>query len=279
MLLISKAFRPARVVARHDLGGRLLREHAEDGWDVLCLPAIAEKDETFRRAGEALWPEKYPLPVLEKIRVAIGSAAFISLYQQRPSAAEGAVFQRSWWRTYSEPPTDLKRIIFSVDTAFKTGAENDYTVCTVWGVTVNAFYLLHLWRQRVEFPDLKRKLVTLAADWSPSSILIEDKASGQSLIQELRAGTTLPVKPIKVEHDKLTRAHAVTPLIEAGKVYIPESAPWRKTLLDETASFPNGQYDDICDSTTQALNFLRAPREPGIFAWYRPEVEIGAAAA
>ncbi len=183
------------------------------------------------------------------------------------------MFQRSWWRTYSEPPPEFKRIIFSVDTAFKTSAENDFTVCTVWAVTVNAFYLLHLWRQRVEFSDLKRKLIALAADWNPSNILIEDKASGQSLIQELRAGTTLPVRPVKVEHDKLTRAHAVTPLIEAGKVLIPESASWRGDFLDECAAFLNGQFDDSVDSVTQALNFLRAPREPGIFAWYRQERE------
>jgi predicted phage terminase large subunit-like protein len=242
----------------------------------LCLPAIAEKDETFRKEGHALRPEKYPLPVLEKIRTAIGSAAFISLYQQRPSAAEGAVFQRAWWRTYSETPAEIKRIIFSVDTAFKTGAENDFTVCTVWGVTVNAFYLLHLWRQRVEFLDLKRKLISLAADWNPSNILIEDKASGQSPIQELLAGTTLPVRPVKVEHDKLTRAHAVTPLIEAGEVFIPESASWRDGFLDECAAFPNGQFDDCVDSVTQALNFLRASREPGISAWYRQEREAAA---
>jgi predicted phage terminase large subunit-like protein len=96
------------------------------------------------------------------------------------------------------------------------------------------------------------------------------------LIQELRAGTTLPVHPVKVEHDKVSRAHAVTPLIENGKVYLPESAAWRDTVLDETASFPNGQFDDICDSITQALNYLRKPREPGIFAYYRPEAEAAA---
>jgi predicted phage terminase large subunit-like protein len=258
-----------------DLGGRQLREHPDE-WTVLNLPAIAEQDEPFRKVGEALWPQWYPLATLEKIRTVIGSAAFISLYQQRPSAASGAVFQRSWWRMYAEPPADVKRIVFSLDTAFKTGAENDWTVCSVWGVTVNGFYLLHVWRQRVELPDLKRKLIELAADWNPNVILIEDAASGQSLIQELRAGTTLPVHPVKVDRDKVSRAHAVTPLIENGKVYLPESAPWRDTVLDETASFPHGQFDDICDSITQALNFLRAPREPGIFAWYRQEVVAAA---
>jgi predicted phage terminase large subunit-like protein len=118
--------------------------------------------------------------------------------------------------------------------------------------------------------------LALAAEWNPTNILIEDKASGQSLIQELRAGTTLPVRPVKVEHDKLTRAHAVTPLIESGKVFIPEWASWRDSFLDECAAFPNGQFDDCVDSVTQALNFLRASREPGIFAWYRQEAEAAA---
>ena len=260
-----------------DLGGRQLREQPDE-WTVLNLPAIAEQDEPFRKAGEALWPERYPLATLEKIRTVIGSAAFISLYQQRPSAVSGAVFQRLWWRTYAEPPTEFKRIVFSLDTAFKTGAENDWTVCTVWGVTANAFYLLHLWRQRVELPDLKRKLIELAVEWNPNAILIEDAASGQSLIQELRAGTTLPVRAVKVERDKVSRAHAVTPLIEAGKVFIPEKAPWVDAFLDETASFPNGQFDDSVDSVTQALNYLRAPREPGIFGYYRELAEAAGVA-
>jgi predicted phage terminase large subunit-like protein len=261
-----------------DLGGRLLREHTDDGWDVLCLPAIAETDESFRKAGDALWPQKYPLPALQQIRTAIGGAAWASLYQQRPSAAEGAVFQRAWWRSYSEAPTGFKKIVLSLDTAFKTGAENDYSVGTVWGVTRSGFYLLHLWRQRVEFPELKRKLATLAAEWNPNVILVEDKASGQSLIQELRADTTLPVKPIKVEHDKLTRAHAVTPVIEAGRVYLLEKAPWLETFLDETAAFPNAPFDDTVDSVTQALNYMREPREPGIIGWYRQEAEMVGAA-
>jgi anti-anti-sigma factor len=198
-----------------DLGGRLLREHAEDGWDVLCLPAIGEKDEAFRKAGEALWPEKYPVAALEKIRSAIGSAAFISLYQQRPSAAEGAVFQRGWWRTYSEPPSEVKRIVISVDTAFKTGAENDFSVATVWAVTANVFYLLHVTRQRLELPDLKRKLIALAGEWNPNLILIEDAASGQSLIQELKAGTALPIRPVKVEQTFAELSPKYRPSIEA----------------------------------------------------------------
>jgi len=255
-----------------DLGGRLLREQPDD-WSVLNLPAIAEQDEPFRKAGEALWPERYPLATLEKIRTVIGSAAFVSLYQQRPSAATGNVFLRSWWRTYSEPPADIKRIVLSLDTAFKTGEANDYSVATIWGATTNGFYLLHMWRERAEFPALKQKLIGLCAEWNPNVVLVEDAASGQSLIQELRSGTTLPVMPVKPDRDKVSRATAATPLIECGRVFIPELAPWKDIFLDETAAFPNGQFDDICDSTTQALNYLRVPRQPhhGLMQWYEQE--------
>jgi len=239
-----------------DLAGRLLREDPK-GWDVLSVAAIAEVDESFRRAGDALWREKFPLEELEETRAVIGSAAFESLYQQRPSAAEGAIFKREWWRYYREPPP-FKRIIQSWDTAFKTGAENDFSACTTWGVADNGhYYLLWFWRGKVEFPELKRRMIWLAQEWNPVQILIEDKASGQSLIQELKYETALPIIPVKVDSDKRRRAEVVTGAIEAGKVLLPESAPWLNVFVDELAAFPNGVHDDAVDSTTQALNYLR----------------------
>lgn len=249
-----------------DLAGWLLREHAEEGWEVLSLPAIAEVDEPFRKAGEALWPERYPLEALESIRRQMGSAAFASLYQGRPSAATGAIFKREWFRSYGEPPAAFKQIVQSWDTAFKTGSENDYSVCTTWGVTDNGYYLLSLWRGRVEFPELKRKLAEQAEAWNPHAILVEDKASGQSLIQELKLATRFPVLAVKVDSDKRTRAEAVTPLFESGRVFLPQSASWLNDFQDELASFPSGVHDDMVDSTTQALNHLREqPSSPPPF--------------
>ena len=243
-----------------DLAGRLLRQNGGEDWPVLSLPAIAEVDESFRRAGEALWPEKFPLEELEKIRAVVGSAAWASLFQQRPNAAEGTVFKREWWRYFREQPA-FRRIVQSWDTAFKTGAENDFSVCTTWGVADNGYYLLWSWRGRVEFPELKKRMSWLAEQWKPIQILVEDKASGQSLIQELRCGSALPIIPIKVDKDKLARAEAITPLIEAGRVFLPESAPWLTDYVDELAAFPTGVHDDAVDSTTQALNYLR--HQPG----------------
>ncbi len=243
-----------------DLAGRLLREQSGERWELLSMPAIAESDDAFRKEGEALWSERFPRPLLEQIRAAIGDRPWASQYQQRPSAATGAVFKRHWWQFYRPPLNGpFTRIVQSWDTAFKKGTENDYSVCTTWCVTENGYYLLHLWRGRVEFRELKRTLALLAEHWKPSAILVEDRASGQSLIQELKSSTALPIIPVKVDSDKQARAQAVTPLMEAGKIFVPEpeSAPWVSDFVEEMACFPNGVYDDVVDSTTQALNYLR----------------------
>jgi predicted phage terminase large subunit-like protein len=241
-----------------DLAGRLLRFNEHERWEELSLPAVAERAEEFRREGEALWPDRFPLSELVRIRGAIGTRAWAALYQQRPSAAEGVIFKRDWWRFYASPLTvSWNRIVQSWDTAFKTGTENDFSVCTTWGVAENGYYLLHLWRERVEFPELKRVVASLAEQWKPNAILVEDKASGQSLIQELKTSTALPIITVKVDSDKQTRAQAVTPLMEAGRIFIPESASWVSHFIEEMAGFPNGIYDDIVDATTQALNYLR----------------------
>lgn len=246
-----------------DLAGRLLANTFGDHWEVLSLPAIAEHDEPFRRKGEALWPERFGLAELGKIRSAVGGRAWASLYQQRPAAAEGAIFRRDWWQFYRPPLTMvLNRVVQSWDTAFKKGTENDFSVCATWGVAENGYYLLHLWRGRVEFPELKRVLASLAEQWKPTAILVEDRASGQSLIQELKSSTVLPIIPVKVDSDKQTRAQAVTPLIEAGRIFLPDVAPWVSDFVEEMACFPNGFHDDIVDATTQALNYLREGFQP-----------------
>jgi predicted phage terminase large subunit-like protein len=239
-----------------DLPGRIMRVCLGQRFDVLCMPAIAERDETFRRSGEALWPEMYPLSELEKTRDEIGSANFMRLYQQRPAAALGTKFRREWWRFYREPPA-CELVLQSWDTAFKTGQDNDYSVCTTWGVNSMGYYLLSLWRGKVEFPELKRRVIWFASEWKPNISIIEDSASGQSLLQELRRANNRPILPIKVCSDKITRAEIITPLIEAGNVFLPESAPWLNDYIDELATFPYGIHDDMVDSTTLALNYLR----------------------
>jgi len=168
-----------------DLGGWLLREHPEERWHVLNMPAIAEENETWRKVGEPLWPARFPLQALEVIKAAIGSSAWASLYQQRPAAAEGQIFRREWWQHFTQQPQSGK-VVQSWDCAFKVGKENDYSVCTTWLTCEAGYYLLSLWRDRVEFPALKRQVISQAAAWKPHAIIVEDSASGQSLIQELR---------------------------------------------------------------------------------------------
>lgn len=237
-----------------DLVGRLLR--GDEVWEIVSMPAIAEADDEYRVIGEPLWEEKYNREALANIRNTIGSREWTSLYQQRPAAAEGEIFKREWWKYYPEFPYQFNYILQSWDTAFKTGAENDYSVCTTWGVIDSGYYLIDCWKKRVEFPELKRTVLQLADQYRPNSIVIEDKASGQSLIQELQRETRLPIKPIKVDRDKVARAYAVTPTIESGNVYLPASKPWVRDFIDVLAAFPNGVFDDDVDSTTQALSEL-----------------------
>jgi predicted phage terminase large subunit-like protein len=121
----------------------------------------------------------------------------------------------------------------------------------------------------VEFPELKRLVVSFAREWNPNAVLVEDRASGQSLIQELAYDSPITVLPVKVDSDKVTRAQAVTPMVEAGRVYLPEGASWLEDYLDELSTFPASANDDLVDSTTQALNFLR--QRPVDDAVFRPE--------
>ena len=240
-----------------DLAGRILKvsqqDPGADQWVVVHFPAIS--------GGNALWPEKYPLELLESIKAGqvdnpdtpgAGSRAFEALYQGNPTRAVGNIFRREWWQYYRERPV-FNHIVHSWDTAFKSSSENDYSVCTSWGVTQSGYYLLDVWRQRVEFPELKRACKSLYERDHPWQVYIEDKASGQSLLQELKRDTAIPLKPVKIDSDKTARAYAVTPLIESGRVYLPERASWLHDFIEELSTFPNGEHDDCVDSLTQAL--------------------------
>jgi len=235
-----------------DLVGKLLKQAREDPtadqWKILHFSAIDNE--------QALWPKRYDLEELKKIRSSIGGRAFESLYQGNPTIAEGQIVKREWWKYYQEP-AHILRVIHSWDTAFKDRAQNDYSVCTVWGEAKHGFYLLDVWRGKVEFPELKQVAIALYDRDKPSLVLVEDKASGQSLIQEMQRNTRIPAFPVKVDRDKIARAYSVTPLIEAGKVLLPESAPWLFDYIEEMSAFPNAEHDDQVDSTTQALSFMR----------------------
>lgn len=262
-----------------DLIGTVLNDHASEGWDVLNLPAIAVEDEPpplSRRSGDVLWPERWTVDALTEIRAVLGSSGFECLYQGNPVAAEGQLFKREWWRYYepASPPT-FSRVTVSLDTAYKVSSGSDYSAATVWGETKAGYFLLDAWRARVEFPDLKRKVVTIADQWHPHAVLVEDAASGQSLVQELKAGTRLPILPVKVTGDKVARAAAATPTIEAGRVYLPRGAAWLDDFMREVSSFPSSKHDDYTDTLTQFLNWARGKPTPGRFTF----IPVGSGAA
>ena len=243
-----------------DLAGRLLREQKEGGdwWQVINLPAIAEGGDLLgREEGAALWPEWYPLETLEQIRRVQGSYEWNALYQQRPVAEKGNIFKRGWWRRYREVPEKFDVKIHSWDTAFKDRADSSYSVCTLWGLVDGEIYLVDRFKGKLEFPDLKRAASSMAYRDKVDAVLIEDRASGQSLIQELRRESNLNVIGIKVDRDKVARAYAATPLIEGGRVSLPEWGAWVDDYVDCMAAFPMGESDDDVDSTTQALNYLK----------------------
>jgi predicted phage terminase large subunit-like protein len=251
-----------------DLVGHVL---AKEDWVRLNLPAISDIDEEipigptktyFRKAGEALHEKREPLEVLEAIKRTVGSFVFSSQYQQTPIPPEGELFKMSWFRFYVTEPARAAndQIVQSWDTASKPGELNDYSVCTTWLIKGKDYYLLDVFREKLIFPDLKRAIYKQAQRFRATSILIEDKASGMALIQDLQQDRSAEIPaPIEIEPegDKLTRAAAQSSVIEAGQVHIPQQADWLGDLRNEILQFPNGRYDDQVDSITQFLKWVQ----------------------
>jgi predicted phage terminase large subunit-like protein len=260
-----------------DLAGLLLRE---GGWHHLDLPAIAENDQEIpigpgvvhcRKKGEALHPAREPLAVLEKIKRAMGSLTFSAQYLQRPVPLEGNLVKRDWIKWYENVPTRSTgmQVVQSWDVASTTGEARDWSVCTTWLTFKRKYYLLDVWRGRLEFPRLRHKLVALARDHSSNRILIEQAGPGLHLIQEFRAnpvaGVPTPIG-IKSVGDKLMRMEAQCARFEAGQVYFPRGATWLGDCLHEILSFPNTRHDDQIDSISQFLKWAEARGEV-TFVW------------
>lgn len=241
------------------------------GWTVLSLPVEFDSDYSVtlpmsgrvltRHPGDLLAPERVGREELDQMKLNMGSRAYQAQYLQRPSAEEGALLRRSWFRSYN--PTDTIRgelfRVWSWDTAVKEGEQNDYSVGTYWAATQEGFYLLHRVKARMAYPALKREVREQFLTRQAHVLLVEDASSGQSLIQDLKT-ERLPVIPVKVDRDKVVRANMVAPLIEAGMVYLPEAqaCPWVVDYRDNLCEFPFAEHDDDVDSTTQALTYMRA---------------------
>lgn len=254
-----------------DLVGHVM---GQEQWELLRLPAIAEEDETHqivslggtrivrRRAGEALHPEREPLEALESLRRAMGEYNFAGQYQQEPAPLGGGMVKSEWFRRYvpGEEPSRFDLIVQSWDTANKSTELNDYSVCTTWGQKNRKIYLLHVLRRRLDYPDLKRAVRQQAERFRPTNVLIEDKASGTQLIQELvrdSVGDVSGVTRYEPTMDKVMRMHSVTSTIENGFVYLPTESDWLAIYEHELTTFPTGKHDDQADSTSQALDWLK----------------------
>jgi len=256
-----------------DLTARVLKASAQRGgdeWEVIEFPALMP-------SGTPLWPEFWSKAELAALKEELPNSKWMAQYQQEPTSETSAIVKREWWRTWEEenpPPCDF--LLMAWDTAFEKTNRSDYSACTTWGV----FYapdengveqaniiLLNAFRDRMEFPTLKRVAVEEYEEWQPDTLIVEKKASGAPLIYEMRA-MGIPVQeftPTK-GNDKITRLNAVSDLFASGMVWAPNTS-WAEAVIDEVAAFPSGEHDDYVDSVSLALmryrkgGFVRLPSD------------------
>jgi predicted phage terminase large subunit-like protein len=249
-----------------DLVGHVLERKEE--WVHLNLPAIAEKNERIalgndryhhRKVGELLHPAREPQHILDAIKDNLGSAIFSAQYQQEPVPAGGNIVQRGWFKTYDEIPqlTPDVQVYQSWDTAQKAGERNDYSVCLTFFVKKKKFYLVDVFRARLDYPSLKRAMVIQHEEWRPHRTIVEDKGSGTSLCQEMPREHLIYPIPFMPEGDKEMRLITQSSKIEAGQVLVPSfKTDWLEDFIDEVISFPGGRHDDQVDALTQLLQHV-----------------------
>ncbi len=240
----------------------------EKGYDHLNLPAIAEAEERIaiadgksyhRLVGGLLDPDRESSAVLEQLRRDLGSAVFSAQYQQDPVAPEGNLIRMEWFGTYDELPErhEFLKVVQSWDTGMSAAPTSDYSVCTTWGFGRDArkWYLCDVFRERLDFPELKRAVLRLQRNWDADKVVIEDAVSGKSLWQELRA--TGPFRPIMIRPAtcKEERFAGCLAEVEAGNILLPAQAPWLAAFKSELRAFPSSRHDDQVDSFSQFIGF------------------------
>lgn len=253
---------------QEDTAGKYLKS---EKWDRLIIPAIWDGDQRSKTAlnfsdhreiGQSIFPAYMSDEYLDAIKIENGSTFFASQLQQRPVAIEGSIIKQDWIKTYnSNLLPEILRYSISIDTAIKTGQNNDYSVVQLWGEAVDGYYLIDMLRKKLEYPALKAAVLAFCDKYNQASeIIIEDKASGQQLVQDFKQATRLPVVPVIPSKDKMQRLQLVSGLFEAHKVFISESAHYKTDFIDELCSFPYAVHDDIVDATTQYLSRVKFNR-------------------
>jgi len=243
-----------------DLTGSLLKKSMSGDdrvseWETIQFPAVMP-------SGKPLWPEFWSLEELLKVKADISAARWAAQYQQDPTSDSSAILKREWWKrwTNSRPP-ECHMIISSWDTAYLKTERSNYSACTTWGVFKGGdpdkpqphLIMLDAWRDKVEFPELKKIARKHYMQWKPDMVVVEAKATGTPLIFELRA-MGIPITEFTPSRgqDKVVRANAVSDLFRSGMVWAPETK-WADDVVEECAAFPMGENDDYVDTVTQAL--------------------------
>ena len=274
-----------------DLTGHILATDKED-WAFLVIrqeyerPQAADPDflptplgwvDPRTVEGELFFPARFPASVVAAEKRVKGSAGYAGQHQQRPAPKEGTIFKKPYVRFYNPAAMPkFVRTVLSGDTAFKDGEENDFSVILAAGECTEpgraGIYLLDRWKEQAGYPELKAKAKTMGARWRPTAFLVEDKASGQSLIQELKRDTSLPVVAIKVDKDKITRATVCVPAWEAGDIFLPDGAAWVDDFLENLYGFPKMAHDDDVDAFTQMVRYMiLGGGAMGMLEWMRQE--------
>jgi predicted phage terminase large subunit-like protein len=249
--------------AKRDLTGQILKKSGNDGvddWEVIEFPAILP-------SGTPLWPAFWSKKELDSLKAELPVSKWEAQYQQNPTGNEGAIIKRDQWRIWEgEKPPACDYIIQSWDTAFEKNNRADYSACTTWGIFEHPnehgnyktnIILLDAFKERMEFPELKKTALELYKEWEPDTLIIEKRASGAPLIYELRKiGVPLSEYTPGKGNDKISRVNSIADLFASGVVWCP-STRWADEVMEELAAFPNGDNDDLVDSTSQALMRFR----------------------
>jgi predicted phage terminase large subunit-like protein len=260
------------------------RGGAEDEfWFVLRLPALAEEDDVLGREPEqALWPARFPVPSLERIKLNIGSYFFGALYQQDPTPSEGGLIPRQWWQRYHVMPVKTERGGIFIDTATDDEIGQDFTAIATWRTSGLEFYVERVVNARLAFPDQVRAVLDAvmasrsSEDGPGLPVYIEETPWALPLIKTLRShiSQVIGVKP--GGHSKVARAMAATPYIEAKSVFVPDTANWVGDFIEQHAGFPHALHDDMVDTTSLALHVLgtraRVPVMAAASVTYAPSV-------
>jgi predicted phage terminase large subunit-like protein len=248
-----------------DLPGQLA---AMGGWQQLDLPLIAWQPQDIeifpgvflsRPVGNLLHEKRIGEKEIAQLKAELGAQSFDAQYNQRPLPPGGALFKLPWLQRYEHPPQphQVEATIQSWDTAYDVHDHNDYSVCSTWAISGKRYYLLDIYRERLEFPDLEKAIYQQRDKWNADLVIVESAGSGISIFQNVRRATgKFWITSLKPEGSKKDRASQQSPKFERGEVWIPTEAPWLKIFLDELAGFPHTKHDDQVDSVIQFLAAL-----------------------